>query len=253
MPVDWWTPGAALAGASNLNDWQRAGGFDANTLLYGNWSHIAWWSARNAIVESNYHYRNVPLSLMNPWHAYDDGNIRADAAAGAGGYWRAYSLPGVSPVMPVKLGQPYFPTTKLLGNRSIMSDTFSKGATYDALGNNVTVTTLADSQKTAGMGVLAHRDGYNVLYGDWSARWYGDPQQAIMWHTQGTGPSTGTKTIYYMAQNYFYGYKGGGWSYGIDHDYFRSQPNAVWHDFDTANNVDGGVDLGTAGRAWNSY
>ena len=27
----------------------------------------------------------------------------------------------------------------------------------------------------------AHRDGYNVLFGDWSAKWYGDPQSRIMW------------------------------------------------------------------------
>lgn len=30
----------------------------------------------------------------------------------------------------------------------------------------------------------AHRDGYNVLYGDWSARWYGDFQQRWIWNVQ---------------------------------------------------------------------
>ncbi len=33
----------------------------------------------------------------------------------------------------------------------------------------------------AGLGTYAHREGYNVLYGDWSAKWYGDPEQRIMW------------------------------------------------------------------------
>jgi len=30
------------------------------------------------------------------------------------------------------------------------------------------------------MGLYAHREGYNVLYGYGSAKWYGDPQQRIM-------------------------------------------------------------------------
>ncbi len=32
-----------------------------------------------------------------------------------------------------------------------------------------------------GYGQFAHREGYNVLYGDWSAKWYGDPQGRILW------------------------------------------------------------------------
>lgn len=31
------------------------------------------------------------------------------------------------------------------------------------------------------MGWYAHRAGYNVLYGNWSAKWHGDPQKRIMW------------------------------------------------------------------------
>jgi hypothetical protein len=57
------------------------------------------------------------------------------------------------------------------------------------LGNDVTIynitTPISNSRKIVGAGFLGHRDGYNVLYGDWSARWYGDPQQAIIWHIQG--------------------------------------------------------------------
>jgi hypothetical protein len=32
-----------------------------------------------------------------------------------------------------------------------------------------------------GSGFYAHRDGYNVLYGDSSVKWYGDPQQRILY------------------------------------------------------------------------
>jgi hypothetical protein len=32
------------------------------------------------------------------------------------------------------------------------------------------------------MALYAHRDGYNVLHGDGSAKWHGDPQQSIVWY-----------------------------------------------------------------------
>ena len=42
----------------------------------------------------------------------------------------------------------------------------------------------------AGMGANVHKDGYNVLYGDYSVSWYGDPEQRIiywqMWQTGDT-------------------------------------------------------------------
>ena len=38
-----------------------------------------------------------------------------------------------------------------------------------------------------GQGAYAHKDGYNVLYGDGHAAWYGDPDQRIMY----AGPEGG--------------------------------------------------------------
>ena len=32
-----------------------------------------------------------------------------------------------------------------------------------------------------GDGIYGHKEGYNVLYGDGSVRWYGDPQQSHIW------------------------------------------------------------------------
>jgi prepilin-type processing-associated H-X9-DG protein len=43
---------------------------------------------------------------------------------------------------------------------------------------------LADEverMKYPGDGAYGHRDGYNVLYGDGSVRWHGDPQQRLIW------------------------------------------------------------------------
>ena len=39
----------------------------------------------------------------------------------------------------------------------------------------------AGMMRIRGKGWYAHREGYNVLYGDWSARWYGDPRQELLW------------------------------------------------------------------------
>jgi prepilin-type processing-associated H-X9-DG protein len=47
-----------------------------------------------------------------------------------------------------------------------------------------------------GDGIFAHRQGYNVLYGDGSARWQGDPQGTLIWMTLPVGPHGGIDTPY---------------------------------------------------------
>jgi prepilin-type processing-associated H-X9-DG protein len=64
-------------------------------------------------------------------------------------------------------GDAWFKTDKALGNRAIVSDSFAKSR------NVVT--------QSPGDGWFAHKDGYNVLYGDGSAQWYGDPQQKLIY------------------------------------------------------------------------
>jgi prepilin-type processing-associated H-X9-DG protein len=69
-----------------------------------------------------------------------------------------------------------FKTLKTLGGRAVVCDSFDKSLVKDAsLG--------LDPLTTPGAGIYAHRDGYNVLYGDWHAKWYGDPQQRVIWWT----------------------------------------------------------------------
>jgi hypothetical protein len=148
MPTDWWGGTRAKNyGASDLKDWMTAGGYDGNTLHYGNWwsgpgnttlnRGYPYWSNRTVYVECSYNYRNVPLAIYNPWHSQDatysdtaipgrtDGFI--DYSKNGTVNQGAYRLGGTSPILPVHLGQPFFPTTKVLGQRSIVSDTFSKG------------------------------------------------------------------------------------------------------------------------------
>ena len=74
----------------------------------------------------------------------------------------------------------YRKSTRILGGRAIMADRWGKCNT-----NNVNPW-LPDPYP--GDGVLAHKDGYNVLYGDFGVRWMGDPQQQFIWrHHGGTG------------------------------------------------------------------
>jgi hypothetical protein len=164
----------------------------------------------------------------------------------------AFRLPGVQPVLPVKVGNPYFPTVKLLGSRSLVSDTFSKGGgLYDAAGNVINATSGAGTYMSSalypGMGIDAHRDAYNVLYGDSHVTPYGDPRQAIVWHAFGqpTYVSTYVQDQGSLAENYYYG-DPSLWRGGMD---YKSNPftsRHIWYEFDNAAGVDVGVDAGTA-------
>jgi hypothetical protein len=47
----------------------------------------------------------------------------------------------------------------------------------------------ANKSRLPGDGWYAHRTGYNILYGDYHAQWFGDPQQEFVWprwHYTGT-------------------------------------------------------------------
>ena len=179
------------------------------------------------MVQSTYHYRDAPLGVTGGWHRNEDGNPTL--------HW----LPGTSPKISARVGQPLFRTQKELGNRSFVADTFSKGGRYDANGK---LTAAVAGDATAGMlyagfGLLAHKDGYNVLYGDWSARWYGDPNQANIWHKQSQWTSTtgGSWAAHILANNW---YVTATFTDTVSGPYFSTSQLGVWHDFDVANGVD---------------
>ena len=162
--------------ATSPKDLQKAGGFDHKALAYGDWTELGIWDdnvvtwnngSEALAVQSDYHYRNTPMTITpmdsdlynNRWPA--GGDIWPDVYIG-------YTNPGVVS----ETGCPQFKTQKLLGSRALVSDTFSWRHIDD---QTVPMT------QNPGAGYYAHREGYNVLYGDWHASWYGDPQQTIMW------------------------------------------------------------------------
>ena len=125
-------------------------------------------------------------------------------------------------------GEPAFKTQKQLGERALASDTFSSPRSYYNTGQE------------AGMGQYAHRDGYNVLYGDGSARWRGDPQLNILWYDIGKSVAGGTYGTFQatLAHNCIGSWKNASGAGGMSE---KSAVN-IWHEFDTANGVDTGLE-----------
>jgi prepilin-type N-terminal cleavage/methylation domain-containing protein len=160
--------------ASKLSELKAAGGYDAKALSMGAWTGItkaSWCVSTNdyankgfRVIQGNYNYRNVPAVIPGP---------------GATGFTRhSITMKYTKPEILVEGGCPTFKTQKILAGRAIVSDTFSK--------------TMPKSGYTfPGLGIQGHRDGYNVLYGDWHAKWYGDTQEKLIWWDE--APPTGWK------------------------------------------------------------
>jgi prepilin-type N-terminal cleavage/methylation domain-containing protein len=195
--------------AARLADLKRAGGTDANSILYGEWTWLGgryWYNGR--MIESHYAYRNVPTVGMAhyPW--------------GLAGYDKV-RLIGVKPDLKVEIGCPTFKTQKTLGSRALIVDSF--GSARDSWGN-----------VQPGNGIYGHRDGYNVLYGDWSASWYGDAQQQFIWHTA----AVNDVWTYYNQTTPHHIWGNPAQKYDVN------SGAVLWHMLDTAAGIDNRVDLG---------
>ena len=224
--------------AGEIDDLQKAGGFDAKAVLYGDWNWLAPVAEshlhdgvnaeyRHSMVRavfSHYQYRCVPTApeLYNPiW----------------GQKARVHYL---KPDREVQAGEPVFKTQKQLGGRTIVTD---------ALGRTTVQQNYVPD--TPGEGFWGHKEGYNALYGDWHAKWYGDPQERIMYwpcldkwgatsDTSGHGGGLQTNALndieydpnYHQSPLnplYTNGYQG----------YVHKGQILLWHTFD----VDAGVDV----------
>lgn len=260
--------------ASNLHDWQRAGGFDGATLHYGDWGDCRWDSVEYGI-QCHYNYRNIPMFMTYPWHAWQE-----EGGTPASTYWRTRAgaacnaITGTKPFILAKIGQPAFFTAKLLAGRAIVSDTFSKGTGWDGAGKwvgDLYGTDITTSCTITGMGVEAHGEIYNVLYGDGHVGLYGDPRRSIVYHTQGFrdggsgiattrsgNDSSGNPLLMsLLSSNVFRGpgdastknsavpfrfssiRDGSPYNdYGVDGAGFQHTSYSVWHDLDVATGID---------------
>ena len=261
---------------NNAGMLQQLGGFDAKSIMYGDYSKVrattggvpdgtGWGSGYEfhmystvPVVMSDYAYRNNPSysiffkdypSVNKPWWDYFNTGI--------------LEVGFTTPRVRTHIGGPNFKTQKLLGGRAIVADAFGRGESmHDP-------TAYFDYDDTRGVGYYAHRDGYNVLYGDWSAKWYGDPQQRyIYWplfrvqgglegganvsaQMYGTTNTTGLWSYcspYRPGSPYYwdeseYGYMGVIWDAAAGAYTFETyDATHAWHNFDVANQIDAGSD-----------
>jgi hypothetical protein len=170
------------------------GGYDAQSVMFGNWyawlhSSIPGWTSggNNPLVSpasyayspydlcddlavvGHYDYRLVP-SVFGGYMTASSGNIWAgDPGLTSNGVRVYYIKPNKIMYSSMQDGSPIFKTGKDLAGRAVATDAWTKG--------------MNQPTTDPGDGFYAHKDGYNVLYGDWSARWYGDPKQQFIWWT----------------------------------------------------------------------
>ncbi len=179
-------------------DWVRAGGFDGRTLTHGQWAHVSSTNASGtygggtlvqAVVQGHYNYQLMPVT-------------NAGAAERPICYTAPYRYVANEVWVPV------FKTDKQLGGRALASDTFSSGIRTNISGpsnlddyfdngpgNAPVACPAADKARSEGLmgfGAFAHRDGYNVLYGDGHTAWFADSEQRLVyWWSYLAGLSCG--------------------------------------------------------------
>ena len=243
--------------ATSVKHLQRAGGFDARSILYGDWSFLGVYNSsydKCRAVMSDYAYRGVPLVIPTfggcddpvP-HAYYDDPIRN---------WRRLNdirVYATKPPVRTGFGCPVFKTQKYAGGRAIVADSF--GRSHDAQGPDWYP---SPAEVPVGNGYYAHKEGYNVLYGDWHAKWYGDPKEQYMWWPEfgnpssgSTGPGDAPHHNYYTGWNvmcntgasglnWFKNADGSDWDFWYLPDGWISQKGSgyAWHILDKAAGID---------------
>jgi len=186
--VDMYNTNSSTAAAWSLSDLKTGGGFSARDITHGDWGFLPdVWSGGygfgGRVVMSSYYYRNVAV-LPLVWNASGAADWTWGTAGAEPEPPGPRRLAWVSPDLELASGTATFRTQKLLGGRAIMSDGFGKDRRI-ALDE----ADLPDLYPFIGMGRFVHRDGYNVLYGDGSVAWNGDPQERAIWVAKWAPPT----------------------------------------------------------------
>ena len=172
---------------------KKLGASGTKALTHGDWSWSSSpaspWSVFERNFACSYAYRNQPVSVTfysgRPTHDWSneywwDNGASNDYGTGLTHVWCSgrptAEYPGIAAVISGQYGPTCFRRTeKLLGSRAIMIDRWGKRCTW--------YTHEWETQRT-GDGMLAHQEGYNILYGDGSVRWFGDPQRRFIYRQE---------------------------------------------------------------------
>jgi len=218
--------------ANSIAAWQRAGGYTGQDLTHGDWS----WNTRGSnaaqpeylaltAVQCDYNYLDSPNAFCAPnWGATTTGI--------------ACTVAFTKPVVTIGESVPPFKTSRQLAGRALVSDSFSSAPTASNCTSVGFWSSLEDDNSWLGRGIYAHREGYNVLYGDYHVRWYGDAQQQLVWwgHKWTAQPNgwqyeNPSRQIIYAGWGSYYNEPGG----NAD---ARLEARGVAHLFDMAAGVD---------------
>jgi len=226
-----------------VRHWLSAGGFGPRTLTHGNWLPTVLNTENQAFsgyaIFSQYAYRNQPVFLP----AERMGALTYGYGANDLPITIAYTSPRVT----TTANCPAFKTPRRAMGRAMVSDLFFKDAYMNM----------------PGAGWRVHKDGYNVLYADYSVNWRADVEQRIVWWwpfpfdrrvapTPVTNPITGVN--YAGHQDYAVGMHHS-YEYGVEHPgvHLSNYPDPahalpmllqsplVWHQWDLAAGLDGDV------------
>jgi len=211
----------------NIRSWANAGGFDGQTLTHGNWPQA---SSRYVQIMSNYAYRLTPLTPGGP-PSYDvsTGYFGCGRGLNLNSATKAMSVAWPKPRMYTQSNHPVFPTQRRLQGRAVTADAFVRP--MNTTGQHL----------VPGYGIMHHKDGYNVFYGDYHTAWYSDAQQQIMYQP---GPGLSNAYGYYgcCAMNSNQQYMGGQFHSGLYDEKAREMGIPfIWHLFDEK----AGIDVGT--------
>ncbi|HRU06530.1 MAG TPA: hypothetical protein P5137_12240, partial [Candidatus Brocadiia bacterium] len=143
---------------TSVGDLRQAGGWDGQAMTHGDYRRMKKWykwaGVMMRVTQSSYAYRLVPSGFFVDYDRETQG-------------MRIGRVRYTSPDRVVSSGEPVFKTQRQLGGRAVVSDAFGRCGSMPAW--------------KPGAGIYAHKDGYNVAYGDGHVAWYGDPQMKFIY------------------------------------------------------------------------
>ena len=219
---------------------------DAKALFHGDYTFASWSQypdeygalGRVMVIAGQYNYRGVVYG--------SESDVRDSRTLSYIG--------GTKPLVTGRYSAQIFPTQRKLGNRALLSDSFEK--TSLSVGETEARLTKAAQES---LGMQTHREGYNVVYGDGHAAWYGDPQQRIIWMTRtfygwGEGNMSSGATNYRWCTSYYTDprfWRPSWYQVAATHCRRINGGWFIWHQFDEASGVD--VDAWFQTGEYNQY
>ncbi|HRU05154.1 MAG TPA: DUF1559 domain-containing protein [Candidatus Brocadiia bacterium] len=251
-----WTNGRLNPVAANsLADVRTcAGGFGANAIMRGDWRALPAYTRkrgsgsdatayniyaddlfRGHVLMSDYAYRGMPVNTNYVGTSWT-GATPADPANAP--YFSQVYIKKTKPKVIAEVACPAFKAQRLLAGRALASDSFGRGMNF-YYGDPAR---MGEYLRFPGHGVFAHRDGYNVIYGDGHAAWVGDPQQRFAWwYLDRKGAGNSNRSLWFSAAStessgvYWYDRLDGAACSAGD---FPTSGTAAWNQLDQAAGLD---------------